>query len=98
MNCKPGDIAIRVRAYADSYIPVGTLVRCISLIPGMAIMEGVTSNSTATDVWDVEWNGKRKAKDGILLGIPDAHLRPIRDSEGDDEMIRIAGIPHGEFA
>ena len=94
MNCKPGDLAIRIRSYSDSYIPVGAIIQCISLIPGTAIMEGTLSDSLASNVWNVEWNGKSAAVDGVRLGIPDAHLRPIRDQPGEDEMLRIAGLPN----
>ena len=30
---------------------------------------------------------------GCHLAVLDAHLRPIRDNDGEDEMVRIAGKP-----
>jgi hypothetical protein len=80
MNCKPGDLAVVVRC--DVPEVVGLFVRCVRL-----------------DYWGGEpfWyldrrvihNDPRYQHDAVF----DCNLRPIRDQDGEDEMLRIAGLP-----
>lgn len=89
MNCKQGDLAVIVRSYAGNE---GKIVRCVRLsyapclLPGGALIE-------RCPLWET---------DAVLLGcsgrsdefVPDFQLRPIRDNDGEDEMLRIAGLPN----
>ena len=82
LNCKQGDLAVVVRSVAGNE---GVVVRCLELtkrpcwfmtkIPG--------------PVWRV---------DRLLPGrnfptdiVADCQLRPLRDSDGEDEMLRLVG-------
>lgn len=88
MNCRKGDLAVIVRSEAGNE---GKVVTCIRL--------------SAEDVWidrsgryyrAATWVVDRKlvGADGISSRrIEDALLLPIRDSDGTDEMLRIAGLP-----
>lgn len=84
MNCKPGDIAVIVRSAAGNE---GAIVTCIELIPRpvwfMDSMPGPT--------WRVD-----KVLRGVIFPtdvVADCQLRPLRDSDGEDEVLRIAGRP-----
>ena len=88
MNCKQGDIAVIVRSAGSN---VGKIVRCVSLIPmhTFYLPDGSLVHGPS---WVVEppvrgWNGDS------IPGVRDALLRPIRDSDGEDEMLRLAGLP-----
>jgi hypothetical protein len=85
MNCKPGDLALIVRCEIDDDV-IGLVVRCESY-EGRARINDVQY----LDAWIVDYQGKRPPRDGF--GCSDSWLRPIRDSDGEDEMLRIAGKP-----
>lgn len=83
MNCKQGDLAMVVRvSHAVNNWALGQIVRCVSYeklsdIDGWRLEEGITHADST-----LEW-----------YWIADFCLRPIRDNEGEDEILRIAGIP-----
>jgi len=84
MNCKQGDLAVIVRSLAGNE---GKIVRCLRLIPQTP--------------WAIQ-PGPRWIVDRTLPGVtfdcdsvPDAFLRPLRDSDGEDEMLRMLGRPVG---
>lgn len=81
MNCKQGDLAIVIRGAA-----VGAIVRCIERYDGPWL----------EFAFEPGWRLDKALP--TLCGIThpyrvDAYLRPIRDNDGEDEMIRIAGRP-----
>ena len=83
MNCKPGDIAIVVRAGATAE-NVGKLVEVIepsSAYPGWWFVQSLS--------------GYMSGSAGRCIGgsIEDHRLRPLRDSGGDDETLTWAGKP-----
>lgn len=89
MNCKPGDLAVVV------YCPpmrsaIGAVVECVSLHSKSVVCGDIYEN-----VWELRWGDKncRELTGYRNWGCPDAWLRPIRDSDGEDEMLRIAGKP-----
>lgn len=94
MNCKEGDLAMIVVADGDDR-DLGKVVRIVE--PGE---DWAHLNDTRFH-WAVDTLGQRMwcknpgvYSDGKeLIDIPDAELRPIRDSDGQDEMLRIAGLP-----
>lgn len=88
MNCKQGDLAVIVRSSCGNE---GKVVHCIRLftntfsLPDGALVSGPT--------WEVDppvrgWNGL------LIPGVRDALLRPLRDGEGEDEMLRLVGLPN----
>ena len=88
MNCKQGDLAIIVRT-AGSGVTLGMVVTCVKLI-GAAKFVGYTC---LFETWLID-PPLPSIKDGILTCYcPDAWLKPIRDQDGEDEMLRIAGKP-----
>lgn len=95
MNCKQGDLAIRISAVDGCLIPVGAIVKVLSWCANSAQNRigdtGLVRN--AQNLWCVEYNGNAGGEDGIYYAIPDAELKPIRDQDGEDEMLKIAGYP-----
>jgi hypothetical protein len=86
LNCKQGDLAIVVKSYAGNE---GRIVRCVKFIgdqrhrfPGGAIRN-------IQNCWEVD-----QQLNTINVGIKsnivgDERLRPIRDSDKQDEMLSI---------
>lgn len=88
MNCKKGDLAVIVRSEAGNE---GKFVTCIRLSD-----QDVWIDCSGRYYRAVTWVVDRKlvGADGISSWqIEDSLLRPIRDSDGTDEMLRIAGLP-----
>lgn len=96
MNCKPGDLAIVIWARAAATIPVGSIVRCVRFYAGMALVQS-ESKRKHVETWIVEHRGQ-VSEDGWLWNVPDAHLRPIRDIDGEDEALQWAPLPVKEIA
>ena len=85
MNCKPGDLAVIVRADNKVDRPhIGKIVECIYWLP---------------DEFGGMWRTEPRLKvlrgpcKGREIGWHDGDLRPIRDNDGEDEMLRIVGKP-----
>lgn len=88
MNCKQGDLAIIVNSRNSKNI--GKIVTCLEL-----------DLSTHTP-YGYRWLDSPRWKVGIKIisnlghlidSVADCNLRPLRDNDGEDEMIRIAGKP-----
>lgn len=97
-NCKPGDLAIFVRSKTG--LNLGRIVRCIELVGvGQQTYDGevlIFENPNAV-VWRIEQPIplRRRGGDRIIM-VPfatDENLRPLRDNPGEDEILRIAGLP-----
>jgi hypothetical protein len=90
MNCKQGDLAVVVRSASGNE---GRIVRCIRTM-GVVEWKGPGNVIKGRGVaWLIDpplpaWHGRL---DRLAL---DACLRPIRDQDGEDEMLRIVGKPH----
>jgi hypothetical protein len=88
MRCKVGDLAVIVQDPDCGNRDLGKLVEVLRRTPDSA------------DEWECRsasgplMHCGREGFD-IEIDIPDGWLRPIRDNDGEDEMIRIAGIPNG---
>ena len=81
MNCKQGDLAVIVRGSAfKEYI--GHIVQCVAL------------RCAEPDLWGIDrsLDGDHRA----WIMVPDSCLRPLRDREGEDEVLRLVGSPIGE--
>ena len=84
MNCKQGDIAVIVRSLAGNE---GRLVICVELCQRPTWLHKTLPGPT----WRID-----RFLDGILFPTniaSDSQLRPLRDDEGEDEMLRITGRP-----
>lgn len=90
LNCKQGDFAIIVKSAAGNE---GKIVRCLHLVPNG------TDNCWYQGVrWKVDCKIKTLHKStltdaGFITSIADSQLHPLRDQDGEDEMLRIAGKP-----
>lgn len=96
MRCKKGDMAIVIRASADSAIPRDSIVRCIQFYSGMAQIEG-RDKFEHVSVWLVEYRGQEQ-EGGYSFNVRDEDLRPIRDNDGEDETLQWAPVPVKEIA
>ena len=83
LNCKQGDLAVIVRSAAGNE---GKIVSCVAL---------------TFETWGFG-SGPRWVTDPPVSGcftpvIPvlDACLRPLRDNDGEDEVLRLVGRPVG---
>lgn len=96
MNCKPGDVATVVRLPGQEEL-IGAL--CTVIEDGGSYTYQLTGISMPG--WIVEFArevnwGNPSPEWGKPMNfgwLPDAWLRPIGDSDGEDEMLRIAGKP-----
>ena len=82
MNCKPGDLAIVVKAHKHAEHTVGAIV-------------SVTTRFGMLGEWPA-WNYKGVLRDKLgrrITALEDVCLRPIRDNPGEDETLTWAGKP-----
>jgi hypothetical protein len=91
MNCKPGDLAIFVRSYCGNE---GRIVRVLRLATDVDRKTIPWEEGRCCWVIDqtVSWGGGGLVFARAALALDDC-LRPIRDTDGEDEMLRIAGRP-----
>lgn len=90
MNCKPGDLAIVVKAYRPE--TVGKIVEVLDFLGRTQFRDGTFLD----DCWAVYGNFQGSSYDQWCIKnlceacLPDAWLRPIRDPGDDarDEMLR----------
>ena len=83
MNCKKGDLAFVVRKGNE-----GLIVRCLSRF------DGPWKESKYCRGWWVDPPVPNDLGE-VWPKIADKNLRPIRDSDGEDEMLRLVGRPVG---
>ena len=97
MNCKQGDLAVIVRSSIGN---AGRVVVCLNLASADELYStfGLSMSSYAP-IWRIDvavrWHG---TCDG-LIAVPfmvDKAMRPLRDSDGEDEMLRLVGRPVGK--
>jgi hypothetical protein len=82
MNCKPGDLAILVRARRKSLQPlVGQIHRC----------HEVTHPPGCEPHW--RFDPPLRLPSGEKVAWGDSSLRPIRDQPGEDETLQWAPVP-----
>ena len=97
MNCKQGDTAIVVKGYNN----LAKILTCIRLVPMIEVQvalacKGLAPKCSEGNYWEVDtplmWS------DGVVSDninyINDAYLRPLRDSDGEDEMVKLLGKPN----
>ena len=88
MNCKQGDLAIIVRSNSGHE---GKILRCVKFLP-QHHWRSPDLSTFFEDGWETDTHLKSWAGD-VHCNYPDSQLRPIRDQDGEDEMLRIAGKP-----
>jgi hypothetical protein len=92
LNCKQGDLAVVVKSTAGNE---GKIVRCVRMHD---------SETHDLDGWPTFSSGPRWVIDRPLHGLagrpiytcPDRFLRPLKDSDGEDEVLRLVGRPLDE--
>lgn len=87
MNCKQGDLAIVVFSHCGNE---GRIVRCIRMLRWDEKAE--LGFDPSWPMWEVDTCLMDTWGDESRTAV-DAYLRPIRDSEGDDETLTWVGRP-----
>lgn len=82
MNCKSGDLAVLVRSVTGKN--VGRIVTC-------DCQDRVFWAGTMYEGWITE--PELTSVNGARCVVPDAWLRPLRDTDGEDETLTWAGKP-----
>ncbi|MBQ1761924.1 MAG: hypothetical protein IIZ92_03370 [Aquincola sp.] len=90
LNCKQGDLAVVVRS--SEGVNLGKIVRCIKQHPTYRTLTDFCGDFYEGHIWLID-PPLPGAGGFITDAAPDAWLRPIRDNDGTDEMLRIAGLP-----
>ena len=92
MNCKQGELAIVVKSFAGNE---GKIVRCKKLLLGHKQINQ-EMGVHYSPAWETESNflGCFGGVHGILA---DFQLRPLRDSDGEDETLQWAPVPSKEL-
>ena len=82
LNCKPGDLAVIVGGYPT--INMGAFVTIVEL-----------AQTLNGGLWQIKSPSRPLiGPTGLLVELVDDYcLRPIRDTDGEDEILRIAGKP-----
>ena len=90
MNCKQGDLAVIVRSYAGNE---GKIVQCLRFVPNW-IRIGADGWECCGPAWEVDRTLPKMTgwRSNIIA---DSQLRPLRDNDGEDEMLRLVGLPVG---
>lgn len=92
MNCKPGDLAVIVRSLAGLE---GRIVHCMRLADSCNFdLDGRMVLYDGGPRWVLEKPIVNSDGD-TLYTYADARLRPLRDSDGEDEVLRTVGRPVG---
>lgn len=109
MNCKPNELAVIIKPSKHGPL-LGMIVTTLYVAPAgdFRLPDGFKQYAIQPSRFAVWWvvefanpidaptsAGTRKTVYGC---VPDAVLRPLRDSDGEDEMLRIAGLPSGVAA
>ena len=89
MNCKQGDLAVIVRSYVGNE---GKIVECQRVEAHHHVYPGGVFVKLCWFIGRplLGW------RDTQTFFVPDEFLRPLRDTDGEDEMLRLAGLPAGE--
>ena len=92
LNCKQGDRAVIVRSSCGNE---GKVLTCLRLA---TLAEMLAEYFVMCDWLGAVWKTDAHIEDtwGCTTSLyPDARLRPLRDSDGEDEMLRLVGRPVG---
>ena len=89
LNCKPGDLAVVVRSYCKNE---GRILTCVRLAAADELASRGHFDWMLEPVWVTD-SELRCSDGGTTRFYPDGRLRPLRDSEGEDEVLRMVGRP-----
>lgn len=86
LRCKPGDLAVIVNAGTTCQHLIGRIVR---------VRKAHSLPWLARGPWGWTYYGARlKNRTGsVITYLNDCALRPLRDDPGQDETLRLAGLP-----
>ena len=94
LNCKKGDLAIIVRSQLGN---AGRVVTCLRIALPENLLETFGSTMEKHElIWRIDTPMKWSNWTRGVVEVPfmaDEVLRPLRDSEGEDEMLRLVGKP-----
>ena len=97
LNCRPNQLAVKVKADPGDEIPIGAIVRCIGVMH--EVMLNINTGEMVEGDWNVEFRGSSvKPGTNYLWICSDAYLRPIRDTDGEDETLSWLPSPTKETA
>lgn len=94
MRCKIGDVVMVVKSpWSENIGKIGTVTgQAVAPSAGDWLCE-FPSKLTGRLVED-----PTKASTSKMVNFKDDHLQPIRDNDGEDEMLRLVGKPNEERA
>ena len=90
MNCKPGDLAIVVRGEPENN---GIMLRVHEFDPADCTWTFSDASRPITVFLGSCKDGFASCTADGNAWVLDCELMPIRDNDGEDEMLRIAGLP-----
>ena len=96
MNCRPNELAV----IASTAGRTGLQRRIVEELIGTPVRVIAPYLLCGEPAWRIEQEINILIGDvpAAVVGIADAVLRPLRDGDGEDEMLRIAGKPVTEAA
>jgi hypothetical protein len=92
MNCKQGDLAVSTIP-TDLYGRFCTVLRPANVGDIDSLGCSCIKNDSEGAAWHVEFHNPYPGYRFVLFY--DKYLRPIRDADGEDEMLRLVGLPAG---
>lgn len=107
LNCKAGDLAVIVGDHKTHPGTAGMLCHILSASPvgPFRLPDGHLAEAEWFPSWVIELSHPilMKWNDGVVRPVtyatcPDAKLRPIRDTPGDDETLSWCDVPEGVTA
>lgn len=85
LNCKPGDLAVIVRTNSAKANYIGRVIRVTTLS---------THHFQAGPAWNFEGAPLQSLDGSKAIEVAnDCCLRPLRDSHGQDEVLKLIGLP-----
>ena len=91
MNCKQGDLAIHIGGkHGARSRNAGKVVKCIVLLGKIQGWEGVR--------WGISGSTIIGTNGSFVHHVDDAFLRPLRNSDDEDEILRLVGKPRAEHS
>lgn len=87
MNCKPGDLAVII--FSESEAPRIDIGKIVHVVEPWGDGKSWVIESARKGGLLTQWDGRLVRRCAEW----DHNLRPIRGMEGEDEILRLAGIP-----
>lgn len=93
LNCKPGQMAIKIRANPTDHIPLGAIVKCVQLHDASTTID-LANNVIHYPIWDVEWNDQaQNPANGHDWAVQDRFLKPLPELGNDEEDLYAVDKP-----